>query len=48
MEIAEAATALANELRGNYPQLKIHMNSEVLFEQSSKEAMLRSGMSVDA
>lgn len=40
IDIANATLQLRDELRRDHPNVGIHVNSEVLFEQSSQEAML--------
>jgi predicted RND superfamily exporter protein len=40
LKIANAALALREELRARHPGLTIHVNSEVILEQSSEQAMV--------
>lgn len=40
-EMAEATLELQRELRQDHPGVEIHVSSETLFEQSTREAMLR-------
>lgn len=40
LDIAIAATQLRDELRADNPGITIHVNSDVLFEQSSRQAMI--------
>lgn len=40
LQIAEAALQLRDELRQRNPEVRIHVNSEVILEQSSQQAMV--------
>lgn len=40
LDIANAALLLRNELRSRHPDVQIHVNSEVMLEQASQQAMV--------